>query len=273
MHLWQAVFLGAVEGITEFLPISSTGHLLLLQRVFGLGGAAHDAFAIVVQLGALLAAVLYYRRVWWQVGRGLYKKQKEAWGWTSRLLLASLPIWILGGLFGSVLKRHLYQPKWIVLALAVGGVGMILVEMGWQRKEGMGAGKEEHLLEKPTFSWKQACLIGSIQAVALWPGMSRSASCLMGGWLAGLNRKQTIDLAFLLALPALGAATLYEAIRHWAELLTLGVLPLMVGLCVSFVIGWLAIAGLLRFLGRVGLVPFGIYRLVLAGLVWSGTFW
>lgn len=274
MHVWQAIVLGIVEGITEFLPVSSTGHLLLLQRVLGLGGAAHDAFAIVVQLGALLAAVLYYRPIWWLLGQGLCKKQRESWVWTRNLALAALPILVLGGLFGSLAKQYLYQPRWIVLALALGGGLMIWVDCGWKnKKSSISVEEQDHSWKLPLFSWKQAMLVGVFQTLALWPGMSRSASCLIGGRLAGLTRRQSIDMAFLLAVPTLGAATFYEIIHHRVELLTLGLFPITVGLLVSFGVGWLAIAGLLRIFGKAGLWPFGLYRLVLAVLMGIGTFW
>lgn len=269
MTVWQAVLLGTVEGITEFLPISSTAHLLLLQRFLHLQGSIHLAFAIVVQLGALLAAGLHYRRIWGMAVHGLITGSMETQRWWLRLGVATVPILLLGALLGAALERWLSHPIPIALALAIGGALMIVVD--WTVISTVKARESANLL--PSLSWREAIIIGLTQTLALWPGMSRSGSCFVGARLAGVERARAVHIAFLLAFPALGAATLYKLLRCWRELLGLGWMPLLMGCLTSFVVGWLVVAWLLRVFQRIGLVPFGIYRLVLAGVVVLGMFW
>ena len=261
MSLWDALLLGIVEGLTEFLPVSSTGHLILIERLLGLRGPTVDAYSVVIQLGALLAALVYYRRVFFDLARGLLRRETESLRLLRNLILAALPLLTLGYLFGKQIKARLFQPRTVVLALIVGGLLMLLVD--WLQRR-----RPPRDLQPGQLPVQGALLTGLLQALALWPGTSRSMACIVGAQLAGLPRAAAADFAFLLALPTLGAATLYELAKHGHELSSsIGLTPLVLGLVVSFVVGWLVISAFLRYLRRFGLWPFALYRITLGALL------
>ncbi len=262
VSLWEAVFLGVVEGLTEFLPVSSTGHLILIGRLLGLRGPAVDAYSVVIQLGALLAAVVYYRRVFVDLVRGVLGRDAESLRLLRSLIVASLPVLALGYLFGKQIKARLFQPSTVVLALLFGGLLMLAVEWLHARRPPPQQQTASQL------SLAGALITGLVQALSLWPGTSRSMACIVGAQLSGLPRAAAADFAFLLALPTLGTATLYELLKHGRELSTsVGIPQLVLGLLVSFVVGWLVIAGFLRYLRRFGMWPFAVYRIALAALL------
>lgn len=255
------ILLGLVEGLTEFLPVSSTGHLILVTRALGLHGEGVDAFTIVIQLGALLAAVIYYRHILWQTLSGLMKADAAAQRLALNLALGALPLLVCGYLLGKKIKLLLFHPAAIAAALCVGGLLMIALDR-WHRR------RTDLLQDIGGLTPKQAALIGLCQVAALWPGTSRSMSCILGGQVAGLSNAVAADFAFLLALPTLGVATVYELHKSYhAVLQDTGAAGLGLGLGVSFVVGWLVIAAFLRYLRRFGLGPFGYYRIALGALV------
>ena len=261
MSLWDALLLGIVEGLTEFLPVSSTGHLILIERLLGLRGPAVDAYSVVIQLGALLAALVYYRRVFLDLACGLLRREAESLRLLRNLVVAALPLLTLGYLFGKQIKARLFQPRTVVLALILGGLLMLLVD--WLQRR-----RPPRDLQPSQLPVQGALLTGLVQALALWPGTSRSMACIVGAQLAGLPRAAAADFAFLLALPTLGVATLYELAKHGHELSSsIGLTPLVLGLIVSFVVGWLVIAAFLRYLRRFGLWPFALYRITLGALL------
>ena len=261
VSLWEAVFLGVVEGLTEFLPVSSTGHLILIGRLLGLRGPAVDAYSVVIQLGALLAAVVYYRRVFIDLLRGVIGRKPESLRLLRSLIVASLPVLSLGYLFGKQIKARLFQPSTVVLALLFGGLLMLAVE--WLHARRPPPQQTASQLSVPG-----ALITGMVQALSLWPGTSRSMACIVGAQLSGLPRAAAADFAVLLALPTVGPATLYELLKHGRELSTsVGIPQLVLGLLVSFVVGWLVIAGFLRYLRRFGMWPFAVYRIALAALL------
>lgn len=269
MHWFEALILGLVEGLTEFVPVSSTGHLILVNRALGLGADRYKAFNIVIQLGALLAAVIYYRGTLLQMARGLLGQErrggKDEAAAARRLFLAlciaALPALSIGYLFGKTIKARLFGPVPVAGALIVGGAVMIGVEL-WQRR------RPALMTDLGKITPAQAIVVGLCQAAALWPGTSRSMASIVGAQLAGLSTAAAADFAFLLAIPTLGAATLYELFKSRHELLQdSGGVPLAIGLGVSFVVGWLVIAAFLRFLRRFGLQAFGYYRIALGALV------
>ncbi len=261
MSLPDALLLGIVEGLTEFVPVSSTGHLILIGRLLGLRGPAVDAYSVVIQLGALLAALVYYRQVFVELLRGVWRRQPDSLRLLRNLILASLPLLSLGYLFGKLIKARLFQPSTVVLALLFGGLLMLAVEWLQQRRPPSAS-------QPSQLPWRGALITGLVQALSLWPGTSRSMACIVGAQLAGLPRAAAADFAFLLALPTLGTATLYELLKHGHELSSsVGVGPLVLGLVVSFAVGWLVIAAFLRYLRRFGLWPFALYRIALALLL------
>lgn len=267
--LLDSVVLGVVEGLTEFLPVSSTGHLILVDR--WLAGAAmaeaekaaRDAFDVVIQFGALLAVVIYYRKLLWEMAMGLPRRDAKAWRLAAALGIAFLPAAVAGLLFHHWIKAHLFGVKPVAAALAVGGILMIAVEKLRSMKGAPG------LSDLSDVTPGRALAIGCAQCAALWPGTSRSMATIVGGQLSGLSTSAAAEFSFLLSLPTLGAACLYDMKKSGALILKAGdgPLPLIVGLFVSAVVAYAVIGGFLAYLKRRGLAPFGVYRIVLAGVV------
>jgi len=256
-----AALLGVVEGVTEYLPISSTGHLILASRLLGLEGEGADAFDIVIQLGAILAVVVHYRRLLWERTAGLVAKKPESVSLLVALVLGFVPTAVVGFLLRKKIKALLFGPKYVAIALLAGGVLMIVVELLRARSGAKG----EDGLEKVTPL--RAFLIGVGQCFSMWPGASRSMCTIVAGQLSGLSTATSAEFSFLLGLPTLGAATLYEAYKSREALSGMGVLNVAIGLVVSFVVAWAVVAGFLAYLKRRGLIPFGVYRILLSVVV------
>lgn len=272
MNLLDATLLGIVEGLTEFVPVSSTGHLILAGAALGLDGdaklkAAVDAFDIVIQAGAWLACIWYYAPLLIDRTQDLRSDSPERRARGQRLAVglgvAFVPVVIVGLLARKTIKALLFGTAPVAIALAVGGVAMIAADLWLQRRPSAGRKLED-------LDLRSAAIVGAFQCFSLAPGTSRSMSTLIGGLVGGLDRRAAADFAFLLAIPVLGAATAYELIKEWRILIDgIGPVAITVGLIASFLTGWASIAVFLKLLTRVGLVPFGIYRLVLAAVVWK----
>lgn len=261
-----AALLGIVEGITEYLPISSTGHLILTSHLLGESGEGVDAFDIVIQLGAILAVVVHYRKLLIDRASGLVRREPASVQLLVALVLGFLPTAITGVLLRKKIKALLFGPGPVATALVVGGIVMIAVELIRARKsdeDGPGLRGLEHVTPKRAF------LIGLGQCVSMWPGSSRSMCTIVAGQLTGLSTATAAEFSFLLGLPTLGAATLYEAYKSRAVLGDMGGLNLVIGLVFSFVVAWAVIAAFLAYLKRRGLVPFGLYRIVLGLIVFA----
>ena len=262
MSLLVAALLGLVEGLTEFLPVSSTGHLILVSHWLGSVDEGAKSFDIVIQLGAILAVVVHYRRLFADRVRGLLEGDPASRRLFGALAIAFIPAALVGLVLGKTIKRLLFGPLPVAAALLVGGIVMIVVERLRKARHVEGESGTEHV------TFERALLIGVGQCFALWPGMSRSMSTIVAGQLAGLSTATAAEFSFLLSVPTLGAATLYEVFKARHELAHGGGAPqLVVGLVVSFVVAWLVIAAFLRYLSRRGLEPFGYYRIALAVLV------
>ena len=261
MSLLVAALLGLVEGLTEFLPVSSTGHLILVSQWLGSVDEGAKSFDIVIQLGAILAVVVHYRGLFADRLRGVLAKDPASLRLFGALAVAFVPAAITGLLLGKTIKRLLFGPLPVAAALFVGGVVMIVVERVRRARHIQGEAGTEHV------TLKRAFIIGCGQCFALWPGMSRSMSTIVAGQLSGLSTATAAEFSFLLSVPTLGAATLYESYKARHDLAQGGVPQLLVGLLVSFVVAWLVIAAFLRYLGRRGLEPFGYYRIALAIVV------
>ena len=257
---WVAVILGVVEGLTEFLPVSSTGHLVLAGHALGFTGAAADTFEVAIQLGAILAVVVaYWPRFW-----GLVRPAGDGGFQGARgiLLLAitTLPALVAGGLLHGTIKRHLFNPTTVAIGLAVGGVAILVVEQLRLRP------RTESLEE---MTWRQAGWVGVCQCLAMWPGVSRSACTILGGMGSGLGRRAATEYSFFAAVPVICAATLYDLDKaRRADLLRVEDLPFWsVGLVVSFASAYLAIRLFVRLVATHTLRPFAFYRLVVAAVV------
>lgn len=255
-----AAILGIVEGITEYLPISSTGHLILASRLLGLEGEGADAFDVVIQLGAILAVVVHYRTLLWERTTGLFAKKPESINLLIGLVVGFLPTAVTGLLLRKKIKALLFGPKPVAIALIAGGILMIVIEVIRSQRKTVG----DVGLEKVTPL--RAFLIGVGQCFSMWPGSSRSMCTIVTGQLTGLSTATAAEFSFLLGLPTLGAATVYEMIKSRHALASIGVLNVGIGLVVSFLVAWAVVAAFLRYLKSRGLLPFGVYR-ILIGIV------
>lgn len=261
-----AAILGVVEGVTEYLPVSSTGHLVLASHLLGQRDEGAGAFDIVIQLGAILAVVVHYRKLLGDRVTGLLRKDAASVRLLLCLIIGFAPTAVFGLLLRKKIKALLMGPRPVAAALVVGGIVMIGVEVyrAWKARgkenEQIGANGLEHVTPLRAF------YIGLGQCVSMWPGSSRSMCTIVAGQLSGLSTATAAEFSFLLGLPTLGAATLYEMYKSRALLGEIGVANVAIGLVVSFVIAWAVIAAFLAYLKRRGLIPFGIYRIIL-GLV------
>jgi undecaprenyl-diphosphatase len=264
--LIDTLVLGVVEGVTEYLPVSSTGHLLLAQHIMGMdstqkGKDASNSYAIIIQIGAILAVLSLYRRRIGQIYQGLIGRNKDGLRLFFMLMLAFLPAAVIGLLFGDIIKSHLFGMWPIAFGWFVGGVAIFLRP----KNKAMGA-----TLTIEQMRWQNAIFIGIIQVAAMWPGISRSLATIFGGLIAGLGLSAALEFSFLLGLITLGAATSYEILDSGVKVFTAyGVMMPLVGILSSFIAAWVSVKWLISFLQKRGMNPFGYYRIVLA-LVTSG---
>ena len=270
---FQALILGIIEGITEFLPISSTGHLLVSSQLIGAANTS-GTFEIVIQLGAIIAVVIYYwKRLWAKLMELIkhrdnfdLKSQDSPYRFWINLFIAFLPAAVVGlalhDLIDSLLEDRYLQAYVIAFTLFVGGIVFWLVDRQPDKVEG-----KEGDLRGDNLTYSQAFWVGVSQCFALIPGVSRSGSTIVGGLLVGLNRAQATDFSFFLSIPTLGAATIYTLIKSYHKVLAVGGMDaLFIGTVVSFVVAFLSIGWLLRYLASNNLRGFAIYRMI-AGVV------
>lgn len=262
MSLLVAILLGIVEGLTEYLPVSSTGHLILVSHLLRQTGEGAKAFDIVIQLGAILAVVVHYRRLLAARVAGLLRGEVVSVRLAVALLVAFAPAAAIGLLLHKIIKDQLFGPLPVAAALFAGGVLMIVVERVRARRQSQGLVGLQHVTPR------RALIIGLGQCFSLWPGSSRSMCTIVAGQATGLSTATAAEFSFLLALPTLGAATVYEGLKARHELASsVGGAQLWVGMLVSFFVAWGVIAVFIRYLQRRGLEPFGYYRIALAAVV------
>lgn len=255
--LIKALILGIVEGLTEFLPISSTGHLILVGDLLNFNDDKGKVFEIVIQSGAILAVCWEYRHKLLNVTSGLTHQDKSAWRFTLNLLVAFLPAAILGLLFASSIKAYLFRPVPVALAFIVGGLLILWAE------------RREHVIRVQAvddMNWQDALKIGLAQSLALIPGTSRSGATIIGGLFFGLSRRAATEFSFFLAIPTLIAATLYDVVKHRDLLQADDIGMFAVGFVASFISAFIAVRGLLRFISRHDFSIFAWYR-ILFGVV------
>jgi undecaprenyl-diphosphatase len=256
-----AALMGIVEGITEFLPISSTGHLILVGHFSGfearMGKDFTDAFEIVIQLGAILAVVAAYPSRFTGLLRLKDNRGFSGLRGIGLLVITSIPASIVGFLTHHFIKEKLFSTVTVAAALAVGAVWILLTERFRPRTKVVGI---------DSLTWREALYIGLFQCFSLWPGMSRAASTILGGMISGVERKTATEYSFFAAVPIMIAATIFELHTSYAHLA--GHFQLVaIGFVVSFIFAWLAVKSFIHFLSRHTLIPFGWYRLALAGVV------
>ena len=263
MDFWsalQAVILGIVEGLTEFLPISSTGHQIIVADLINFGGERAMAFNIIIQLGAILAVVWEFRRKIFDVVVGL-PRERTAQRFTANLLIAFMPAVVLGVLFADLIHEYLFNPITVAAALVVGGVIMLWAERREHRIE------VDHVDE---MNWSHALKIGFVQCIAMIPGTSRSGSTIIGGLLFGLSRKAATEFSFFLAMLTMVGAAVYSGYKY-RELFQPGDFPVFaIGFVVSFIFAMIAVRGLLKFIANHSYAVFAWYRIVF-GLIILAT--
>lgn len=255
---WKTVQLGVVEGVTEFLPISSTGHLLIASNLLNFEFSEGGTFEIFIQLGAVIAVVGFYANDLLTQARDVLNDKKTQRFWLS-LLVAFLPAAVIGLLLNEWITEVLFSPTVIAAALVVGGIIFIVIEYLPRKQTTVHRPQDISLL--------QALGIGFAQTLAMIPGTSRSGASIIGGMLAGLDRKTATSFSFYLSIPTLGAATIFTLVKSLSQIDTSGLVWLLVGTVVSLVVAWLSIAWLLRYVSTNSFVSFGIYRILAGGVI------
>lgn len=252
-----AILLGIVEGITEFLPVSSTGHLILATELMGYDAARWALFNIAIQPGAILAIVVLYRRTFWAVGRGLMRWERQAVAFVRNLLLAFFPAVVLGLLFNDEIEALLENAAVVAWALIVGGVAILVVER---------LARTENVLGVAGVSTAQSIKIGLVQCLAMVPGVSRSGATIMGAMALGVDRRTAADFSFFLALPTLTGATVLQLVKHRDEIAPGDLQLIAIGFVTSFVVALLVVKAFMAVVTRHGFAPFAWYRIV-AGII------
>jgi len=260
MDFWtaaQALILGVVEGLTEFLPISSTGHQIIVADLINFGGERAMAFNIIIQLGAILAVVWEFRRKIIDVVIGL-PKQREAQRFTVNLIIGVFPAIVLGVLFADLIHKYLFNPITVATALVIGGIVMLWAE---QRDHVVRAENVDEM------TWGDALKVGFAQCLAMIPGTSRSGATIIGGLLFGLSRKTATEFSFFLAMPTMVGAALYSGYKYH-HLFQPNDFPVFaVGFITSFIFAMIAVKGLLKFIASHSYAVFAWYRIAFGLLI------
>ena len=251
MNIIQAVILGIVEGITEFLPVSSTGHLILTTNLLNINPTEFvKSFEVAIQVGAICAVIVLYRK-------DLFRLEM-----IKKLAVAFIPTAIVGLVFYPFIKEQLLESNSVVLwSLFLGGLFLILFEYHFNERENSVA-------EVQSISYKQSLVIGSFQAIAVIPGVSRAAATIIGGLVSGIKRRAIVEFSFLLAVPTMIAATGLDLTRSYKDFESGSFGVLAVGFITAFIVAMAAIKYFLRFIQRHDFKPFGIYRIVIALVFW-----
>jgi undecaprenyl-diphosphatase len=256
--LLSAILMGLVEGLTEFLPISSTGHLIVLAEAIGFQGPPGKTFEITIQLGAVLAVIWIYRHALVRIATGMWRRGSEEYYIAVNLALAFIPAMILGATLHGYITRLLFNPLTVAIALILGGIAIIVIER-----------------RRPTPTIHSiaeigplaALLVGLGQALAMIPGTSRSGATIISALLVGVERKTAAEFSFLLAIPTMLAATVFSLFKARAELDFNGLGIIAVGFATAFVVALLVVRWLLGAISRIGFTPFGWYRIALGVLI------
>lgn len=260
-----AIILGIVEGVTEFLPVSSTGHLILATELLGFDAHKWAAFNVIIQLGAILAIVVLYWRTFWAVLEGLIRRNPMSWRFVRNVLIAFLPSAILGFLLINKIEALLGRPEVVAMAFIVGGIAILLIEKLVKKTDIVG------VAEMPL---KTVIGVGLVQCLAMIPGVSRSGATIMGGLSLGVERRTAAEFSFFLAIPTMLGATTLELVKHRDTLMAgasgIGFGIVAVGFVVSFVVAIVVVRAFVHYISRHGFAPFAWYRIVAGAvaLVW-----
>jgi len=260
-----AIILGIVEGVTEFIPVSSTGHLMLATALLGLDPARWEAFNVIIQLGAILAIVVLYWRTFWAVLMGVLKGRAQSWRFVRNVLIAFLPAAVIGFLFIKQIEGLLGDPLVVPVTMIIGAIAILVIERLAK------AGRAVGVAEIPA---GVSLGVGLAQCVSMIPGVSRSAATIMGALALGVERRTAAEFSFFLAVPTMIGATTLEFVKHRHELMAgasgVGFATVAVGFVVSFVVAIVVVRAFVQFISRHSFAPFAWYRLVvgLAALGW-----
>jgi undecaprenyl-diphosphatase len=256
-----AIILGIVEGVTEFLPVSSTGHLILATELLGFDAEKWAAFNVIIQLGAILAIVVLYWRTFWAVIEGLIRNQAISWRFVRNILIAFLPSAVLGFILIKHIEALLGDPKVVAVAFIVGGIAILAIERLVKNTPIVG------VADMPV---KTAVGVGIVQCLAMIPGVSRSGATIMGALSLGVERRTAAEFSFFLAIPTMLGATTLEFLKHRQDILAgahgVGFSTVAVGFVVSFVVAIVVVRAFVHYISRHGFAPFAWYRIA-AGAV------
>lgn len=255
--------LAIVEGATEFLPVSSTGHLILVEQLVQLSGDAsfNKTFMVVIQLPAILSVLVYFRKDIWPRNQSPTKQRAIMLLW-AKTGVAVLPALVMGAAFGSVMEKHLFAPVPVAIALLIGGIVLIVVER---------RNHENTALDVADITFRVALFIGMFQCLALFPGTSRSAATIIGALLLGVSRPAAAEFSFFLAVPTMIAATAYELMRNGLHFSGEQWAVVGVGSVISFLTAYAAVAAFMSYVRRHDFTAFGVYRIVLALVVFAAV--
>lgn len=256
-----ALLLGFIEGLTEFLPVSSTGHLILAGEMVGFTDNSSVAFKIAIQLGAILAVLLVYWRRFWTVGTGLLKREADAVAFTRNILLGFAPALVIGVVAYDAIRAAMQTPEIVAIALIIGGILILVLERVVRTIR-------FHAVEEIPFG--TALSIGLVQCTAMLPGVSRSGATIMGGLMMGVERKTAAEFSFFLAVPTMMAATVYALWKDRALLNADDLGMIGIGFTMAFLVAVVVVKAFVAIVGRYGFAPFAYYRIIAgtAALIW-----
>jgi undecaprenyl-diphosphatase len=259
--LLLVIILGIVEGVTEYLPVSSTGHLILATELLGFTAENWEAFNVAIQPGAILAIVVLYWRTFWDVLRGLFQRDSEAWRFVRNLAIACVPAIVLALLLGDTIEMMLGSATIVAWALIVGGIAILILERVVRPKPCNGVA---------SLSLRQSAGVGLVQCLAMIPGVSRSGATILGAMSFGVDRKTAAEFSFFLAMPTLSGATVYYLAKHHDRIPEGMYGNILIGSGVSFIVALVVVKAFVGFVTRYGFAPFAWYRIVAgtAALAW-----
>ncbi|MCL6263636.1 undecaprenyl-diphosphate phosphatase [Craterilacuibacter sp. RT1T] len=264
--LAKALLLGIVEGLTEFLPVSSTGHLIVVGDLIGFSNNTGKVFEVVIQLGAILAVVWEYRARFSHVACGMLAREPASIKFVSNLIVAFLPSAVIGFLAVGAIKYYLFNPVCVALALVVGGFIIL-----WAERRQIDIPPRVHDVD--AMNWKDALKVGVAQVFAMVPGTSRSGATIIGGMLFGLDRKVATEFSFFLAVPTMFAATIYDVFKH-RDLFTAADIPVFaVGMVSSFISAFIVVRWLIRFVSGHTFNVFAWYRIAFGLIILASWYW
>jgi undecaprenyl-diphosphatase len=255
----KSIVLGIVEGITEFLPVSSTGHLIVVNRFINFTGNFANMFDITIQLGAILSVVVYFwNRLYPFSATKSIEHKKEVWDTWKKTIVGVFPALVIGGTLGHKVEEQLFNPITVAIALFVGGLFLIIIE---NRK------RSDTIMAVSALTYPTVIAIGFIQCLAMIPGTSRSAATIIGAMLLGASRPVAAEFSFFLAIPTMIAASAYSLLKHGATVSSAEWIALAVGFIVSFLVAWSVIAVFMKYIRKHNFKPFAYYRIILAVII------